>query len=236
MPGRERLMSSKITYLVIGLSLSLHMACNNAYSFCFDEAGIQYGINPLVLRSIAKVESNFDPAAINLNSNGTFDKGLMQINSIWRSALGNERWNALDDECYNTKTGAWILANCIEKYGYNWKAIGCYHSRTPDKSEEYAKIVFKRLKQLENSQKEESSRELREKLKAVINEEVDETITRMQKGEGKTFKKKFVPYKKVSRATRLKPPPLPAKVSLSVSDKDMTDGIIKTDGISKKEK
>lgn len=32
---------------------------------------------------IAKLESNFDPYAFNINKNGTIDVGLLQINSIW---------------------------------------------------------------------------------------------------------------------------------------------------------
>jgi conjugal transfer pilus assembly protein TraD len=37
----------------------------------------------------------------------------------------------LGDPCTNVRTGAWILAQCVRRYGYNWKAVGCYHSNTP---------------------------------------------------------------------------------------------------------
>ena len=57
--------------------LFIALSCNHAHPFCFQEAGQMYGINPLVLRSIAKVESNTNPAAINKNSNETYDVGLM---------------------------------------------------------------------------------------------------------------------------------------------------------------
>jgi soluble lytic murein transglycosylase-like protein len=49
--------------------------------FCFEDAGNKYGINPILLESIARVESNLNPKAINKNTNGTSDIGLMQINS-----------------------------------------------------------------------------------------------------------------------------------------------------------
>ncbi len=217
-------MSKRKMTPALGFFLLLLVLCGHADAFCFDEAGVQYGINPLVLRAIAKEESNFDPAAVNWNSNGTYDYGLMQINSIWRTVLGEERWKALGDACYNTKTGAWILANCIDKYGYNWKAVGCYNSQTPEISEKYAKRVFKRLKQLEKSQNEESAKEFKEKLKELVAQDMDETVARFQRGEGKKFRKKFVPYVKVSRETLRKPPPLPSKPLLTGPGADRKPG------------
>jgi len=216
--------SGTLATLVVCSSLVFLTFCGSAHCFCFDEAGAQYGINPLVLRAIASEESNFDPAAVNWNTNGTFDYGLMQINSIWRPVLGEERWKALGDACYNTKTGAWILANCIDKYGYNWKAVGCYNSQTPEKSENYARRVFKRLKHLEKSQNEESARELQEKMKEIVAQAVDEAVARNQKGEGMKFRKKFVPYVKMSRDALRKPPPLPSKPILNGSGTERTPG------------
>lgn len=78
--------------------------------------------------AIAKVESNFRPSAINWNHNGTYDFGLMQINSSWYKVLGHERWMMLSDPCYNVRVAAWILKQCIMKHGYTWRAVGCYHS------------------------------------------------------------------------------------------------------------
>jgi soluble lytic murein transglycosylase-like protein len=141
----------RMRFLSLALLL-LVSAGTEACAFCFDEAGEQYGINPMILRAIAKVESNFDPAALNRNTNGTYDFGLMQINSSWARTLGLERWNALGDACYNTMTGAWILANCMNKYGYSWKAIGCYNSQTPGKRDKYALAVFKQLQRIERQE------------------------------------------------------------------------------------
>jgi len=190
-------------------ALLLTLLCNNAYSFCFQEAGQMYGINPLVLRSIAKVESNTNPSAINKNTNGTYDVGLMQINTIWKPLLGEERWNYLADACYNTKTGAWILAMCINKYGYNWKAIGCYNSQTPEKSEIYAKKVFNQLKQLERRKEPQP---LDRDVEVAIQNQINELVESNQ--QGKSVKKKlvmkFVPYVRLSPKQLRQPPPLPA--------------------------
>ncbi|NVN90207.1 MAG: lytic transglycosylase domain-containing protein [Desulfuromonadales bacterium] len=190
--------------------LTLVLLCDSAYPFCFQEAGQKYGINPMVLRSIAKVESNNDPGAINKNSNGSYDLGLMQINSIWKPLLGEERWNHLGDACYNTKTGAWILAMCINKYGYNWKAIGCYNSQTPEKSEVYAKKVFSQLKQLELRKEPQP---LDSDVEAALLNQIDELVESARQGK-KTGKKKvlkFVPYVRLSPRQLREPPPLPAE-------------------------
>src|SRR5512146_3326267 len=94
----------KIFSLGIVMLLMLTAGAYAADPYCFDEAGAQYGITPQILRAIAKVESNYNPRAINWNTNGSYDFGVMQINSIWASTLGLERWNALGDTCTNIKT------------------------------------------------------------------------------------------------------------------------------------
>ena len=107
-------------------------------AFCFEEAGFEYGISPLLLQSIARHESGMNPAAVCRNANGSYDYGLMQINSRWARVLGTEHWMRLGDPCANVRTGAWILARCMHRYGYTWKAVGCYHSNTPGRRERYA--------------------------------------------------------------------------------------------------
>lgn len=143
----------KITTFTIAVLLFIVTGAQ-ADPLCFDEAGAQYGINPQILQAIAKVESDFNPRATNWNRNGTYDFGLMQINSSWAPALGKERWNALGDVCTNIKTGAMILADCMKRYGYTWEAIGCYNSRTPDKRDRYAWLVFRQLQRIQRDDKE----------------------------------------------------------------------------------
>ena len=107
------------------------------FAFCFQEAGLRYHVSPWLLWSIAKSESAFDPYAINHNNNGTVDVGLMQINSIWADPLG-KTWKSINDPCTNVMAGAWVLSQCMQDYGYTWKAVGCYHSRTPERRDAYA--------------------------------------------------------------------------------------------------
>ncbi len=113
-----------------------------SFAFCFEEAGRMYGVSPQLLWAIAKVESNFNPKALNKNKNKSYDFGVMQINSSWAKTLGEELWQSLGDPCTNVKVGAWVLAQCIQTYGYTWEAVGCYNAKNPHKRARYANKVY----------------------------------------------------------------------------------------------
>jgi soluble lytic murein transglycosylase-like protein len=124
----------------------IFLAYQSVCAFCFEEAGEIYGVSPQLLWAIAKTESNFNPAAVNYNKNGSFDYGVMQINSCWYRELGRERWMRLGDACYNANVGAWILSKCMRRYGYTWAAVGCYNGASKDKMALYANRVYRNLK------------------------------------------------------------------------------------------
>jgi soluble lytic murein transglycosylase-like protein len=129
-------------YRVI-LVLILLFACPVLTSaFCFEEAGSEYGISPQLLWAITKVESGFIPHAINKNPNGTYDYGVMQINSGWAGKMGMDIWKSLGEPCTNIRVGAWILAQCIQKHGYTWEAVGCYNASDKKKRQKYARKVY----------------------------------------------------------------------------------------------
>ena len=140
----------KFKFLFI-ITLILVATATQAEELCFQEAGVEYSINPQILEAIAKVESNFNPRAVNWNKNGTFDFGVMQINSSWYYTLGKDWWMTLGDPCSNIKGGAKILSGCMKKYGYSWEAIGCYNSQTPSKRDKYAMSVFKQLQSIQQA-------------------------------------------------------------------------------------
>lgn len=99
------------------------------FNTCFNYAGRVFNISPLLLKSIAEVESNFNQSAIHKNPNGTIDVGIMQINSCWIRTIGWKHWAMVrKDACYNIYVGAWILRRCINRYGYTWLAVSCYHT------------------------------------------------------------------------------------------------------------
>jgi hypothetical protein len=120
----------------------------HAMAFCFEEAATQYGLNPSLLSSIASVESRLRPAALHQNSNGSTDYGLMQVNSFWIDKLGLDPGQLLHDPCYNVMTGARILRQCVDRYGYTWEAVGCYNASSRDKRVNYS---WKILRELKNS-------------------------------------------------------------------------------------
>ena len=134
--------------LLIGGVLLVTAGYARGEDYCFDEAGSQYGINPKILQAIARVESNNNPRAVNRNRNGSYDFGVMQINSSWGYRLGLDWWLTLGDPCTNIKSGAMILAGCMKQYGYSWEAVGCYNSRTPDKRDRYARLIYRQLQEL----------------------------------------------------------------------------------------
>lgn len=124
----------------------------DASAFCFEEAGKTYGISPMLLESIAKIESSLNPNAINKNHNGSIDIGLMQINSFWLKTLKLDTDKLISDPCYNTMTGAKILKQCIERYGYTWAAVGCYNAVSEPKRVRYSWKIFNALKSASKSQ------------------------------------------------------------------------------------
>ncbi|MEO5358534.1 MAG: lytic transglycosylase domain-containing protein [Nitrospirae bacterium YQR-1] len=118
----------------------------NGESFCFEEAGRSFGINPRLLYSIAEVESGLNQQARGININNTEDIGLMQVNSSWISKLSFDRERLFSDSCYNVRAGARILSGCINTYGYNWKAVGCYNAVSTTKRIAYSWKIFNALK------------------------------------------------------------------------------------------
>lgn len=115
-------------------------------AFCFDEAAVQHGLSPRLLRSIAMVESGCRPSAVHVNTNGSTDFGMMQVNSSWIGKLGLDTGRLLRDPCYNVMTGAGILRQCVDRYGYSWEAVGCYNASSRDKRVDYSWKILRALK------------------------------------------------------------------------------------------
>lgn len=135
--------------------LLLSAACYSsitASAFCFTEAAHRYGVSEILLKAIAKTESNFNPAATNTNTNGSIDYGVMQINSQHLKNLAQYNITETDlmDPCTSVNVGAWILSGAIKTYGPNWRAVGAYGAgNRPDRENlrgEYAAKVARSLR------------------------------------------------------------------------------------------
>lgn len=131
---------------ILSLLIPALVWASSAHAFCFQEAGEKYGISPLLLESMARTESGLKVSAVGVNTNGSRDLGLMQINSSWIRPLGLDASRLLSDGCYNTMVGARILSECISRNGYTWEAVGCYNAVTKSKQVKYAWRVFNALK------------------------------------------------------------------------------------------
>lgn len=119
--------------LALAVSTPVEAAGTSGYRMsngaCWDDAAKYHGLDPWLLYAIAKTESSFNPSAINRNKNGTYDVGLMQINSIHLPELQKYGIpaSALKNACASTYIGAWILAKNFKRYGHTWEAIAAYN-------------------------------------------------------------------------------------------------------------
>ncbi|MDD2762094.1 MAG: lytic transglycosylase domain-containing protein [Methylomonas sp.] len=116
---------------------------------CLMLAAQTYSVPPAVMVGILQVEGGGIGQQVR-NTNGSYDLGPMQINTIWVPQLANywgvdqgtaARW-VRDDACTNMGVAAWILRGHMDETGSLSTAIAHYHSRTPSKGYTYrAKVV-----------------------------------------------------------------------------------------------
>lgn len=115
---------------------------------CVTEAANYHSVSPWTLRAIIQVESRFNPAAVNRNTNGTMDVGLAQINSMHFKELGKHGIAPRDllNGCISSYVAAWHLKKQINAYGNTWYAVGAYHSTTPCLNQRYTGLVWNALR------------------------------------------------------------------------------------------
>ena len=125
---------------------------------CWEDAAQRYGVSPQLLYAMARVESGLNPAAVNNShrkSTGTYDIGLMQINSSHLPRLARHGISEADlyDPCTNVQVGAWLLADTFSRYGVSWESIGAYNAACTQlrgndcraARAKYAWLVYRRL-------------------------------------------------------------------------------------------
>lgn len=105
----------------------------NTQAQCWSEASRRSDIPVALLYAVAKVESNLNPRAINrshLRRTGSYDIGLMQINSTHLPTLARQGILEADlySPCTNLLIGAQLLADLFKRYGRTWSAVGAYNA------------------------------------------------------------------------------------------------------------
>lgn len=126
---------------------------------CWERAAARYRVDAWLLYAIAVRESSLNPRAFNRNKDGSYDQGLMQINSQHLPELARMGISAesLWEPCLNIHVGAWILARSIQALGPTWNAVGGYNAGTRQshlsekKRADYARRVEQLYRRLQHS-------------------------------------------------------------------------------------
>ena len=122
---------------------------------CIVWASNSYDVPTEVMLGIMYVEGGRVGQAVGPNTNGTYDLGLMQVNSLWVPQLAKlwhtdytTAYNSVrDGGCENVYVGAWILKQSIVAAGNLYNGIAYYHSATKGLGEDYARKVVVTMKQ-----------------------------------------------------------------------------------------
>jgi soluble lytic murein transglycosylase-like protein len=122
---------------------------------CWSDAATRYNVPVDLLYAIAMVETGNKSAVISpRNSDGSYDIGLMQINSRHLprlSRIGITAEDLIASPCLNLHVGAMILADMIRRYGYTWVAIGAYNAGSIQRRAAYAKKVYAMYDRIQRS-------------------------------------------------------------------------------------
>ena len=99
---------------------------------CYIDYSEYYNVPPLLIESIAAIEGGKAGSKVGPNRNGTFDLGVMQINTVWLKELKKYKITEYDlqwDECTNIAIGTYILSLRFHEFGNDWqKAIMAYNA------------------------------------------------------------------------------------------------------------
>lgn len=127
----------------------------SASATCWQQAGERYDIDPLLLMAIGEQETGLRSNVVSYNTDGSYDMGMMQINSTHLPRLakqGIHKSQLLHDSCTSVMVGAAILSGFIKQLGGTWEAVGAYNAGASpsrhSKRVKYAVQVWQRYQRL----------------------------------------------------------------------------------------
>lgn len=117
---------------------------------CVSASAKHFKIHPSVIKAIIEVEGG-KVGTMSKNSNGTYDMGIMQINTIHlveiKRKFPSVGWKELAYKpCVNIGIASWILSKRIKEAGQLWRGVGNYHSKTPKYRMAYLKKIYSAYK------------------------------------------------------------------------------------------
>lgn len=117
------------------LSTSLFANAGGMPLGCIGQAAREYGLPPKLLHSLYLTERGTLGRRVLNTSNGTYDHGPFQINTIWLTKLapyGIDASVLTYNPLVNARTAAWRLrSEIILANGNVWRGVGNYRSKTP---------------------------------------------------------------------------------------------------------
>lgn len=119
------------------------IAINDAPIACINQAAIIFHVPATLILSVIKKENGRNGMAIH-NKNGSYDLGIMQINTSWLPTLARYGYTYSDlryNPCKNVMAGTWILAKNLAQGNTLWSGVGNYHSHTHKHNQSYRNSV-----------------------------------------------------------------------------------------------
>lgn len=181
-----KLKSARLLTLIFGsiaLVTSTEISAFSLKNSVFEKAGMEYNVDPILLYSIALVESAIDapekgflkPSPWTLRTNKPYyaktqkeaeiqlerlmkkhksvDVGMMQINLKWHGHRVKSPKDLLDPMT-NVRVGAQIISEQIKRYPNDAAlAVGNYHSSRPERARWYARHVLRVYTNLKSQHK-----------------------------------------------------------------------------------
>jgi soluble lytic murein transglycosylase-like protein len=132
-------------------------------NMCINFASKRYQVNPLVIKAITVVEGG-KIGMFSKNTNGTYDIGIMQINSIHLPEISKNfpkigAYELAYNPCVNIAIGSWILKKRLSETNDFWTGVGNYHSKTPSKRKTYLKKIYPVYKDLTYSYRDYANKD-----------------------------------------------------------------------------